>query len=69
MSSIEPEKKGSRRWPSVLRESGLQAGLGGGIDGIMTDVPEAALSRVPADGAERHDEYLYGAGEHAQRES
>jgi hypothetical protein len=35
------------------------------ISEIMRDVPEAALSRLPADGAERHDDYLYGTHEKA----
>jgi hypothetical protein len=30
------------------------------IDEIMLHVPEAILSRLPIDGSERHDHYLYG---------
>jgi hypothetical protein len=31
------------------------------IDDIMRQVPEEVLSRLPADGAEQHDRYLYGS--------
>lgn len=33
------------------------------IDEIMSNVPEAVLNRLPADGAERHDYYLHGTRE------
>ena len=39
------------------------------IDEIMVDVPEAALNRLPEDGAERHDRYLNGAHEKASQKS
>ena len=39
------------------------------IDEIMRDVPEVALSRLPEDGAEQHDHYLYGTLKKAPRES
>jgi|GEM_PF-6125204 len=35
------------------------------IDEIMHDVPEAALSRLPDNGAEKHDYYLSDAHEKA----
>jgi len=31
------------------------------IDEIVKQVPEEAWDRVPTDGAEQHDHYLYGA--------
>ncbi len=31
------------------------------IDELMRDVPEEILHQSPADGAEQHDHYLYGA--------
>jgi len=39
------------------------------IDEIMRDVPEEALRRLPADGAEQHDHYLYGSPRKASPES
>jgi hypothetical protein len=39
------------------------------IDEIMSAVPEEVLSRLPADGAEQHDHYLYGSPKKATRES
>jgi hypothetical protein len=38
------------------------------IDEIMREVPEAALKRLPTDGAERHDHYLSGTHEKAPLE-
>jgi hypothetical protein len=39
------------------------------VDEIMRGVPAEALSRLPADGAERHDDYLRSTHEKASRES
>jgi hypothetical protein len=39
------------------------------IDEIMRSVPEEARQRLPADGAEQHDHYLYGSPKRAPRES
>ena len=38
------------------------------IDEVMSDVPDEALSRLPTDGAERHDHYLRGTCEKTGRE-
>lgn len=38
------------------------------IDEIMRGVPEEALRRLPANGAEQHDHYLYGSPKRAPQE-
>ncbi len=30
------------------------------IEGLMADVPDEVLAKLPTDGAENHDHYLYG---------
>jgi hypothetical protein len=39
------------------------------IDEIMSRVPAAVLERLPTDGAERHDQYLYGTRSKERQES
>jgi hypothetical protein len=39
------------------------------IDYIMRHVPEDALGRLPADGAEQHDHFLYGSPRKVPRTS
>jgi hypothetical protein len=39
------------------------------IDEIIGDVPKSALSRLPTDSAERHDQHLPDSPEKAPRES
>jgi hypothetical protein len=39
------------------------------IDAIMGGVPDEVLDRLPADGAERHDDYLRGAHSNVRQQS
>jgi hypothetical protein len=39
------------------------------IDAIMSGLPDEVLDRLPADGAERHDDYLRGERDKIQQES
>jgi len=68
MSNVsEPEKEiadNERR-----SREGTAGSIWDDIDEIMLGVPEAVLSRLPADGAERHDHYLHGAHRKEKQDS
>ncbi|HQU92954.1 MAG TPA: hypothetical protein PLK77_11690 [Pyrinomonadaceae bacterium] len=44
----------------VLRRHDRPATLGERISQIVADVPDEIWDRVPTDGAEQHDHYIYG---------
>ena len=58
--SIEPEKKVGGA-EEEFRPDNDDRLLWEAIDDIMRRVPEEVLSRLPTDGAERHDHHLYGS--------
>ena len=64
---IEPEEEARRE--GDLRGAADGSSIWETIDEIMRAVPEEALRRVPTDGAEQHDHYLYGAPKKAPQES
>ncbi len=40
--------------------NGSSATIGQFIDQVMADLPDEVLDRLPVDGAEQHDHYIYG---------
>ena len=44
----------------VLKRHGRPATLGERLMQIVADVPEEVWDRVPSDGSEQHDHYIYG---------
>ena len=64
---IEPEE--DARGAQHERAEAADRSIWEEIDEIMRGVPEDVLRRVPADGAEEHDHYLYGSPKKAPRES
>lgn len=69
MSEITGQEKGTapKADEQVLNPSAKS--IWDEIDEIMNGVPDEVLSRLPADGAERHDHYLRGAHERHRRDS
>ena len=51
------------------RPDGGDKSIWDAIDDIMRRVPEEVLERLPVDGAEQHDHYLYGSPRKAPRAS
>jgi hypothetical protein len=66
--SIGPDKN-AERIDNELRSDGDEGAIWGAIDDIMRRVPEEVISRLPADGAEQHDHYLYGSPRKVPRTS
>jgi hypothetical protein len=66
ISEQEKEVAAGRRRPG---EEATDGSIWKAIDEIMSGVPEAALNRLPADGAERHDHYLHSTRGETPRES
>ena len=58
--SVEPDKIISAM-EEEYRLDGDDRTIWEAIDDIMRHVPARVLRRLPADGAEHHDHYLYGA--------
>lgn len=67
MTNIKEPEKGVADGGGQSREKPVDGSIWKVIDDSMRDVPEEALSRLPEDGAERHDSYLYGARDKAPR--
>jgi hypothetical protein len=66
--SIEPDKTAE----GIEQEFSLDGddkSIWDAIDAIMCRVPEEALNRLPTDGAEQHDHYLYDSPKKAPRTS
>jgi hypothetical protein len=68
MSKNVESDKTAGKMEDELRPDGDQRSIWEAIDDIIRHVPEEVLSRVPVDGAERHDHYLSGTHEKASRE-
>jgi hypothetical protein len=66
MSDVSEKETGVREGEAVVIRSPT---VWDAIDKIMSDVPEDVLSRLPADGAERHDRYLRGTHTESRQES
>jgi hypothetical protein len=63
MSNItEPEKEVAADAHRIYEEEAHKS-IWEIIDEVISDVPEAVLNSLPADGAERHDYYLHATGE------
>ena len=43
-----------------VAEHGDRIPLWDGVNNIISDLPKHVLDRLPADGAEEHDHYIYG---------
>ncbi|HEX8633281.1 MAG TPA: hypothetical protein VF703_03920 [Pyrinomonadaceae bacterium] len=56
--SVEPDKNAGRI-DGEFRLDGDERSIWEAIDDIMRHVPEEVLRRLPVDGAEQHDHYLY----------
>jgi hypothetical protein len=64
--SVEPDRNAGKI-EGESRPDGDARPIWEAIDDIMRRVPEEVLRRLPADGAEQHDQYLYGTREKATR--
>jgi hypothetical protein len=61
----EPEKEVTANAPRTYEEQAHKP-IWEIIDEIISEVPEDILNSLPADGAERHDDYLRSLREHEQ---
>lgn len=59
--SVEPDENIAHEIEKEFRADGDESSIWDAIDDIVRRVPEEVLSRLPADGAEQHDHYLYGS--------
>lgn len=66
--SVEPEKN-AEEIEGELPPGGDGRSIWDAIDDIMRRVPEEVLKRLPADGAEHHDQHLYGSPRKVPRAS
>lgn len=60
--ALPPEKRGEvlRYVDRLLDESERKPSLGEKLKSLMSDVPPDVWDKLPRDGAEQHDYYIYG---------
>ena len=54
------ERVASSRSPRTPPTDSQVRRIGEMIDEMMKDIPEEALAKMPVDGSEQHDHYIYG---------
>lgn len=63
---LSPEQCARQLLKQALSSPGTKGPLSARIREIWADIPEEVRAKLPADGADQHDHYIYGVPKRAQ---